>query len=469
MALYHVEVGKILKGQHKGGSTGFAQYLQRENPTHATQHVRYLSREGVQGKDDLVASGADSLPSWAQNGTHFFAMADRYERANGVVGRAYEIALPRELTPAQRHELVDDIRHTYFIGYAHVWAIHNPRASDGGEQPHAHILVSERQHDGVARSPSQFFRRANLAHPERGGAAKPLVWNHRDTLGHVRHGIATLTNAALERAGMGIVVTAKSLKALGHTRTPEAPLSVQQRTHLVHGRLTAPVQAMLERHETLHRDYHPLEALTAMDEWHHTREREGLRDLSRAHVRDHVRQRFLALAQSHSHEHVQARTVLREVGHHLQTRATHEHTKHAANGDTMASRTPSPRQKFPFALQPWMGEAGGAEQLSPSGRAQAERSYSVWRHQDKYSFDDYVLYVQTRWAEEKAQGLHPDRHHEPHQRQAQSYAEWPVSPQSVTHKRRGHVRGGYAAPGDEGQGGVQVRLRRHEHDLGWER
>ena len=43
---------------------------------------------------------------------------------------------------------------------------------DGKEQPHAHIMFSERTRDGVERDPEQYFKRYNSKHPERGGAKK---------------------------------------------------------------------------------------------------------------------------------------------------------------------------------------------------------------------------------------------------------------------------------------------------------
>ncbi|PAP02416.1 mobilization protein, partial [Salmonella enterica subsp. enterica serovar Kentucky] len=49
-------------------------------------------------------------------------------------------------------------------GDKHAWtiAIHNPKASiDGGEQPHAHIKMSQRVNDGIERRPEQKFRRYN--------------------------------------------------------------------------------------------------------------------------------------------------------------------------------------------------------------------------------------------------------------------------------------------------------------------
>src|ERR1700704_481350 len=124
MAVFHVSVDRILKGQNAGGAAGFATYIAREQQDHAAQHARYLSRDGHPEKDDLVAAGHANLPVWAQgDATHFFAMADRYEGHGRIVARTYEIALPRELSPSGRQDLVDDIRATFFNQHPHAWAI----------------------------------------------------------------------------------------------------------------------------------------------------------------------------------------------------------------------------------------------------------------------------------------------------------------------------------------------------------
>ncbi|PAP03418.1 mobilization protein, partial [Salmonella enterica subsp. enterica serovar Kentucky] len=83
-----------------------------------------------------------------------------------------EIALPREQNEAQRLALVRDFVKQE-TGDKHAWtfAIHNPKASiDGGEQPHAHIKMSQRDKDGIERSPEQNIRRYNAKFPARGGA-----------------------------------------------------------------------------------------------------------------------------------------------------------------------------------------------------------------------------------------------------------------------------------------------------------
>ena len=59
----------------------------------------------------------------------------------------------------------------------HVWerlpytlAIH--RGVANGENPHAHLMFSERGNDGIERSGEQWFKRHNAKAPEKGGARK---------------------------------------------------------------------------------------------------------------------------------------------------------------------------------------------------------------------------------------------------------------------------------------------------------
>ncbi|WP_077870535.1 MobA/MobL family protein [Escherichia coli] len=157
MATYHLSVKFGGKGQ-------------------AANHADYIERkEKYRDRQDLEYSAHGNMPEWARdNPSHFWQAADQFERANGSTYRELEIALPRELTPEQRLELVQDFVRQE-AGERHAWsfAIHNPKASiDGGEQPHAHIMMSQRVNDGIERTPEQYFRRYNARYPERGGAKK---------------------------------------------------------------------------------------------------------------------------------------------------------------------------------------------------------------------------------------------------------------------------------------------------------
>ena len=80
MALYHVHVHVIGKGQSRDGAAGFSAYLQREDRGQTAQMARYVQREGW-STEDLVAKGEGALPAWAPTATLFFEGADLYERA----------------------------------------------------------------------------------------------------------------------------------------------------------------------------------------------------------------------------------------------------------------------------------------------------------------------------------------------------------------------------------------------------
>lgn len=282
MALYHVHAHVISKGQCEGGSTGFAQYIARESPDKASQHVRYLHREGW-SDEDLVAAGTASLPAWATSGSHFFAMADRYERHNATVARCFEIALPRELSPEQRLDLAADLRATFFDQYPSAWAIHNPIDPQGEEHPHLHLMISERRPlDDYARGPQQYFRRAATAgqDPATHGVRKDRSWHGPARLHELRAGIATLTNAALERAGVATAVSHASLRARGHERDPAV---------YTRAAAQAPVEA---RRVDVQRWHHPWEQTQDLVAWRQQKVREGIRDVSREAMVEQVRDRF---------------------------------------------------------------------------------------------------------------------------------------------------------------------------------
>ncbi|MBK8168683.1 MAG: MobA/MobL family protein [bacterium] len=155
----------------------------------------------------------------------FWTAADRYERANGATYREIEIALPRELNPAQRQALVlDFIRQEIGERHAHQWAIHNPGAAlAGGEQPHAHLMYSERTLDGIDRDPEQYFKRYNGKHPELGGCRKDSAGTEERLL-ETRQRWAEVQNAHLQQHGHAARVDHRSLADQGIDRAPEQHL-----------------------------------------------------------------------------------------------------------------------------------------------------------------------------------------------------------------------------------------------------
>jgi len=223
--------------------------------SNASPHADYISREGKYAREkdsDLEHKESGNMPAWAAHKpSEFWKAADTFERANGCTYREMEIALPRELKPEQRLELVRDfVRQEIGDRHAYQFAIHNPKAAiAGGEQPHAHIMFSERMNDGIDRDPQQYFKRANNKEPERGGAKKvrfgETPTERKEYLVAQRERWADLQNTHLERYQHTDQVDARSLKAQGIEREPER--------HLGAGRVqrfdTDQILAILERRD----------------------------------------------------------------------------------------------------------------------------------------------------------------------------------------------------------------------------
>lgn len=146
--------------------------------------------------------------------------ADKGERVNGAAYREIVVALPRELTPKQNRQLLEEFVDRVLPGKFHQIAIHCPQASlDAGDQPHAHIMFSDRIPDGIPRSPEAMFRRYNHLHPELGGFKKDsggmtpvelrqLAKGRRETW-------AGAQNEFLERHGHAVRVDPRSYRDRG--------------------------------------------------------------------------------------------------------------------------------------------------------------------------------------------------------------------------------------------------------------
>lgn len=198
----------------------------------STPHAEYISRmwkyaQRLEHGEKLEHSESGNMPKWAQNNPlDFWRAADQYERKNGTVYREHEIALPRELNAEQRAELVREwVQNELGDRHAYTWAIHNKTALDGGEQPHVHLMFSERMNDGIERDPEQYFKRYNAKFPERGGAKKhrsgETPTERKEALKAMRDRWEQLHNAHLEKHGYGKGISMKSLAEQGIDRKAE--------------------------------------------------------------------------------------------------------------------------------------------------------------------------------------------------------------------------------------------------------
>ena len=173
----------------------------------AAAHANYISREGQyhkRGGVELVEHG--NMPEFAQSDAHqFWQAADDYERANGRTYTELQIALPRELNEDTRKELAREVARE-FMGdrFAYTMAIHIPLAHDNIEQPHMHLMFSERAIDERTRglAEDQFFKR--------NGATKDRTWNDRDKPEELRGKWCEMMNRAMEREQIEVRVDPRS-------------------------------------------------------------------------------------------------------------------------------------------------------------------------------------------------------------------------------------------------------------------
>ena len=211
MASYHFQINTGGKGE-------------------AFEHGQYIQREGPFTEErygEVAARGVANMPAWArEDPAAFWKASDEYERANGNTYREYELALPRELSRSAQVALVQRFAEQELgAKRPYQWAIHLSTASDGKEQPHVHLMFSDRQHDGIERGPEQFFKRYNAKNPERGGARKFSYGADKAEAARTYEGIrerwATVQNQALAQAGVEARVDHRSLAAQGIHREPE--------------------------------------------------------------------------------------------------------------------------------------------------------------------------------------------------------------------------------------------------------
>ena len=141
----------------------------------------------------------------------YWEAADQYERSNGRLYSEVQFALPKELDEAGRRAAASDFA-AQLTGpekLPYTMAIH--RGGAEGENPHAHLMYSERGNDGIERSAEQWFRRYNGKAPETGGARKSRAAKAGDWLDKTRKAWEQTANQALERAGREERIDGRSL------------------------------------------------------------------------------------------------------------------------------------------------------------------------------------------------------------------------------------------------------------------
>ena len=196
MAIYHLRASVISRATGRSGTAAAAYRSAERIEDRRTGLVfDYAARGGVDHTEILAPEHA---PDWVSDRSELWNRAEEAEtRKNSRIAREIRVALPDELSHAERIALVRDFAQAQFVdrGMVADIALHAPGRAGDERNHHAHILLTTREVDAE------------------GFTSKNRDWNAVAVLEVWRAAWARDSNAALERAGIEERVDHRTLVA----------------------------------------------------------------------------------------------------------------------------------------------------------------------------------------------------------------------------------------------------------------
>ena len=196
MAIYHLRATMISRSQGRSATAASAyRVAERIEDRRTGLTFDYAARGGVDHTEILAP---DHAPDWVRDRSELWNRVEESEtRKNSQVAREVRVALPDELTHAERVELVREFVRSQFVdrGMVADIALHAPGREGDERNHHAHILLTTREVG------------------EDGFTTKNRDWNKVEVLEGWREAWARDSNAALERAGLEDRVDHRTLVA----------------------------------------------------------------------------------------------------------------------------------------------------------------------------------------------------------------------------------------------------------------
>lgn len=197
MAIYSLNLKSIGRSTHAAGTAG--------------AHLLYIARDGA--APELVAG---HMPTDATEARTWMSRAEAADRKNARVIDKVRIALPRELTPEQRMQLVQDFAHDLTADRVPWFAAIHAQGKDT-HNPHCHLVIRDRDIETgkrVLRLSDSPRDRARAGLEPKAVEWVRTLWEHR-------------ANRALELAGHDVRIDRRSLEAQGIDRDPTIHIGPQ--------------------------------------------------------------------------------------------------------------------------------------------------------------------------------------------------------------------------------------------------
>jgi hypothetical protein len=197
MAIYSLNLKSIGRTTHAAGTAG--------------AHVLYIARPDA--KPELVSEHMPTDPNAARA---FLNRGELADRKNARVADKVRIALPRELSPEQRMQLVRDFANDLTGGRVPWFAGIHAQGKDA-HNPHCHLVIRDRDIDTGKRV-------VKLSDSPRDRAKAGL---EPKAVEYVRDLWETHANRALEQAGHDARIDRRTLEAQGIDREPTIHIGPQ--------------------------------------------------------------------------------------------------------------------------------------------------------------------------------------------------------------------------------------------------
>lgn len=205
MAIYHLSVKTISRSAGRSATAAAAYRSGVEIADQLTGEVHdYTRKRGIAHTELVLPADA---PEWASDRAAVWNAAEQAEtRKNSTVAREFEIALPAELSPAERQRVAVDFAREIVERHGCIAdvSIHEPGREGDNRNHHAHILCSTRR-----LTPDGFSEKT-----------RELDDRKTKEVDRWRERFATIQNERLQVAGIEMRVDHRSLEEQGIERAP---------------------------------------------------------------------------------------------------------------------------------------------------------------------------------------------------------------------------------------------------------
>jgi ATP-dependent exoDNAse (exonuclease V) alpha subunit len=205
VAIFHLSVKTISRSAGRSATAAAAYRSGVEIADQRTGEVHdYTRKRGIAHTELVLPAGA---PEWAADRAAVWNAAEQAEtRKNSTVAREFEIALPAELSPAERQRVAVDFAREIVTRHGCIAdvSIHEPGREGDNRNHHAHILCSTRR-----LTPEGFGEKTRELDDRKTGEVDR--WRER---------FATIQNERFQVAGIEARVDHRSLEEQGIDRAP---------------------------------------------------------------------------------------------------------------------------------------------------------------------------------------------------------------------------------------------------------